>query len=314
MMGTLSMQIGVKVGAPIDPVSWSNTRAMAVEAEMAGFDSIWVEDHHIGPNGGPHDSWSALAGLSAVTSRVRVGSVVSSLNFHPSPAILAHRVATIHDMSGGRLIVGVGSGDPGEAARLGLPGDDAVGRFVEKFEVMRRLLGGERFDFWGEHVRLEDAFLVPAHPVEWVEGLPSVGSPSPVAVDWMVGSTSPRVLDATLPHAAGWTSHWSSGDFQNDPDRYPPLRAAVDERLHDLGRDPANVWRATEVWVQGSSPRGLPIPLPDSTVPGGGSVDTMAEFLERCAAGGIDHLIVLLDPQTPKAVEELAEARRRIEG
>ncbi len=139
------MKVGIKVGAPIEPVSWPATLEMALAAEAAGFDSVWVEDHHLEPNGGPHDAWTAMAALAAVTERVRIGPIVASLNFERSPVVLAHRIATLHDISEGRLIMGVGSGDPDEHAMVGLASDQPVGRFVEAFEVARRLLAGERF-------------------------------------------------------------------------------------------------------------------------------------------------------------------------
>ena len=305
------MKIGVKVGAPIDRVTWANTRAMAVAAEEAGFDSIWVEDHHFEPNGGPLDAWTALGALAAITSRVQLAPIVASLNFYPSPVVLAHKVASLQDISAGRLILGVGAGDPAENARLGLLSDHPVGRFAEKFEVMRRLLAGERFSFKGKYLELDDVFLCATHPVDWVAGLPSTESPVPVEVEWMTGGLGERMLGVTLPYVAGWTTHWSIDAFWNDPERFRHLRVDIDKRLTEIGRAPRDVWRAAEVWIQMSAARGLPIPIPDGLVAAGGGGEAVAEYLHRCDEAGIDHLVVLLDPQTVGAVEELAEARAR---
>lgn len=302
------MKVGVKVGAPITPVTWRNTRDMALAAEEAGFDSIWVEDHHYEPNGGPLDAWAALSALAAVTHRVELAPIVASLNFYTSPVILAHRVATIHEISMGRLILGLGAGPPTENRRLGLPTDHPASRFEEKFEVLRRLLAGERFSYDGEYFAAEDIFLNYIHHVDFVPGLPSVGQPTPLDVPIMTGSSGPRMLAITLPHTAGWATHWDNDTYLNDPDRFAAHKPTMDEAIAAAGRDPSEVWRAAECWVQVRQAVGLPIDVADELVPAGGGATAIAEYFHRSEAAGIDHLAVLIDPQTVEAVYELAEA------
>lgn len=302
------MKVGVKVGAPISPVTWVNTRDMALEAERLGFDSVWIEDHHYEPNGGPLDAWAALAALAAITTDVELSPIVASLNFYASPVVLAHKIATIHEISDGRLIVGIGAGDADENTRLGLPSDHVVTRFIEKFEVIRRLLAGERFDFDGRFIQLEDAFLPTTHRVEWRRGLPSTGTTTPLAVRWMTGSTAPRMLAATVPHVAGWATHWSNDNFWNDPGRLAETWPVLDAAAADAGRDPREIWRAAEAWVQVTAAQGLPIAVPDDLVPVSGGTSSIVEYLHRCEEAGLDHLVVLVDPQTVPAVEDLARA------
>lgn len=303
------MRVGVKVGAPITPVSWATTLAMASRAEELDFDSIWVEDHHLEPNGGPLDAWSAMAALSARTDRVSVGCIVASLNFFQSPVVLAHKIATVNEISGGRLIAGIGVGDSEEASWLGMGTDKPTGRFIEMFDLVSRLLAGERFDHAGEHFNLDDVFLPQAHPVDWVKGMPSGETLTPIEVEFMVGSKSPRVQGATFPYVSGWTTHWSDPDFNNDPALFPTLASRVDQALERAGRNPEEVWKAAEVWVQAPGALGLPVPVPESLRSAPGHPDQLAAYLARCAASGIDHLVVLLDPQTVEAVEVLAHAR-----
>ena len=308
------MKVGVKVGAPITPVTWQNTRDMAVAAEAAGFDSIWVEDHHYEPNGGPLDAWATLSALAAVTSRVELAPIVASLNFYSSPVILAHRVATIHEISGGRFILGLGAGPPTENRRLGLPIDHPASRFEEKFEVLRRLLAGERFSYEGAYFAAEDIFLNFIHPVEFVPGLPSIGDATPLDIPILTGSSGPRMLSITLPHSAGWGTHWGNEAFFNDPDRFAAFKPTIDAAVAAAGREPGDVWRAAECWIQTSGAVGLPIDISDELVPASGGTEAISDYFHRCQAAGIDHLVVLIDPQTVDAVEELAAALEMFRG
>src|SRR5207244_10029025 len=95
-------------------VRWPGSAAMALAAEEAGFDSIWVGDHYLyrgdgRPERGPWEAWTLLAGLATVTRRVRLGPLVACLNFHP-PAVLAKIAATVDELSGGRPAGGRGPG------------------------------------------------------------------------------------------------------------------------------------------------------------------------------------------------------------
>jgi alkanesulfonate monooxygenase SsuD/methylene tetrahydromethanopterin reductase-like flavin-dependent oxidoreductase (luciferase family) len=309
------VRVGLKLNAPIGPVSWTAIREMASTAEEGGLDSLWSEDHHFEPFGGPWDVWTVLAALAASTSRVELAPIVASTNYYPSPVILARKAATVDEISGGRLILGLGAGSGAfEYPRLGLPFDHPVSRFEEAFEIIRRLLAGERFDYEGRFHRLEDAWLSPVHrlrslgfdeermqPTRWLDDDWETQPTVPLEIPIMAGTLGPRMLGIMLPHSSGWNVHWGDEPFMNNPENLPGLHEWLDERCREAGRDPASVWRSAEVYVPFDGARGLPVPVPDELAP----LPPDAETLHRLEAVGVDHAIVLADPQTPEAVEEL---------
>ena len=114
-------------------------------AEQAGFDSVWFGDHLLyryesGETRGPWEAWTTLAGLAEATERVAIGPLVAATAFH-SPFMLAKQAATVDEISGGRLVLGLGAGwNDTEFAALGAPFDHRVSRFEEAFTIVRTLL------------------------------------------------------------------------------------------------------------------------------------------------------------------------------
>src|SRR4029078_9611001 len=111
---------------------YPTTRDVAVAADAGGFDSVWVFDHLLfrfdGETTGIHECWTVLAAVAAATSKVELGTIVMCNGFR-GPALLAKMAATLDHISGGRLILGIGSGwhDPEDEA-VGYPTDHKVGR------------------------------------------------------------------------------------------------------------------------------------------------------------------------------------------
>src|SRR4051794_14380095 len=188
------MRLGVQLPEVERLVRWPEYVAMAQAAERSGFDSIWLGDHLLYRDDGreergPWDAWSLLAGLAAVTEKVRLGPLVSCTGFGP-PWLLARRAAAVQEISDGRLVLGLGAGwNEAEFRAFGLPYDRRATQFIDAFDVIRRLLAGERVTTTGGAGSLEDAVLLPAPA-------------TPPAL--MVGSTGERVLRAALPHVDGW--------------------------------------------------------------------------------------------------------------
>src|SRR5215467_6341332 len=198
---------------------------LARRAEQAGFDSIWVGDHLLydlpgGVTRGPHEAWTTLAAIAAVTKRVEIGPLVASTAFH-APAMLAKQAATVDAISGGRLILGLGAGwNEREYRAFGFPYDHRVSRFVEAFTIVRQLLRSGRVDFDGTYYRVEDCVVDP-------------GPTRPGGPPLMLGSTSPRMMRIGLPHVDAWNVWWS--EYGNTPDGFAAVRARVEEAAVQAG-------------------------------------------------------------------------------
>ena len=146
---------------------WSDTRNMAQIGEAIGVDSLWVTDHLIHRSLGvePRGAWeclSQLAALAAITKRAELGTLVICMAFR-NPALLAKMTDTIEEISGGRLILGIGAGwNEAEFQAFGYPFDHRVGRFEEALQVVRPLLDGQHVTLAGQWTATDDAELLPA--------------------------------------------------------------------------------------------------------------------------------------------------------
>lgn len=270
---------------------------MAHAAERIGLDSVWVGDHLLyryddGSERGPWEAWSLLAALAAATERVEIGPLVACTSFH-NPAILAKQAATVDDISGGRLILGVGAGwNEVEYRAFGIPYDRRVSRFEEAFAIIRGLLRDGRVDFHGTYYTADDAVLLPPSPRS--------GGPA-----LMVGSMGERMLSITLPHVDAWNGWYTW--FGNSVDGYLPLRDTVDAACRAAGRDPAEVERTLALLVAFDGAVGRRTVFADEVVePLPGEPDALAEALAGFAEAGVAHVQLVLDPITEESIERLA--------
>ncbi|MDF2731211.1 MAG: hypothetical protein K0T01_3002, partial [Acidimicrobiia bacterium] len=127
------MKVGIQLPEVERQVSWREVREIANTAEEVGFDSIWVGDHLLFRDAvtgvrGPLEAWSLLAALGEATERALIGPLVAATSFH-NPAMIAKKAATVDDISGGRLVLGLGAGwNQPEYAAFGFPFDHRVAR------------------------------------------------------------------------------------------------------------------------------------------------------------------------------------------
>jgi alkanesulfonate monooxygenase SsuD/methylene tetrahydromethanopterin reductase-like flavin-dependent oxidoreductase (luciferase family) len=297
----------LKVGVQLPEVEWvarwPQVREMARTAEAIGLDSIWVGDHLLYrgdglPARGPWEAWTSLAAIAAVTERITLGPLVAATSFH-NPALLAKQAATVDEISGGRLIVGLGAGwNEAEYRAYGFPFDHRVSRFEEAFTIIRSLLADGRCDFHGTYYDLADCELLPRGPRHaHGEGPPLI-----------VGSIGERMLSITLPHVQAWNA-WFTW-FDNSVEGYRPMRDAVDAACRAVERDPAAVERTLALFVAFPAARGRTLgdlTMPDVT-PIPGDPDSLAVALRAFAGEGVAHVQLVLDPITVETIAALAPA------
>ncbi len=295
------LRVGIQLPEVERDVRWPEYLAVARAAEAVGFDSIWIGDHLLyrgdgRPERGPSDAWTLLAGLAAVTERIRLGPLVACLGFHP-PGLLARMAATVDEVSGGRLVLGLGAGwNKAEFRAFGLPYDNRVSRFEEAFEILRRLLSGERVTVSGRFWQVEDAVLLPKP------------SRRPTL---MIGSTGERILSIALPHVDAWNTWYDL--YGNTPEGFAAESAKVTAAAARVGRDPSEVERSACVLVVLDRSAGER-PIPGGVTPLEGTMERIATGLRQLAEAGADEAILVVDPITERSVQALGEALASLDG
>jgi F420-dependent oxidoreductase-like protein len=210
--------------------AWERTVAVARQAEHLGFESAWVFDHfQTEPE--PTDeltfeSFTTLAGLAALTARLRLGQVVICTAFR-NPALTAKMIGTLDVISGGRMELGIGAGwkeDEWRAYGYGFPDTKTrLATLADHLEVITRMLAPGRATFAGSHASVTDAINVP-------RGLQEPRVPI------MVGGNGPNVT---------WRLAARFADELNldwlTPDEVREAKPVIASRCEEIGRDPATL-------------------------------------------------------------------------
>ena len=210
-------------------VTWDDWVRLARLVEGHGFEGLFRSDHYtaiIRPDADAHDAWATLAGLAAITERIRLGTMVSPATFR-HPSVLARMAVTVDHISNGRVEVGMGSGWY-EREHLAhgfsfLDGKQRFALFAEQVEVVVRSWTEERFDHEGAAYTLRDQQALP-RPVQ---------QPHPPLV--LGGTVKPRF--AAL--AARFASEVNTLGAPNDELR--ERKHALDRACIEAGRDPATL-------------------------------------------------------------------------
>jgi len=287
------MKIGLMLPLSEDETNgFADIRAMALTAEEHGLDSVWGADHLIFRDGGEtmgiHECWTVLTAIAAITSRVEIGPMVLALPFR-NPALVAKMAAELDEVSGGRLILGLGCGwHQPEFDAFDYPFDHRVSRFEEGLRIVVPLLRTGRVSFDGQYHTARDVELRPA-PVR------------PNGPPILIAGKQPRMLKLIAEHADQWNAAWYGHPDEADElrTRLANLRAALDE----AGRDPATLEITVGIFVVFE---GAEADAPERAIHG--SIDEVASALAGYAELGASHLIAHVFPRTPDAVRQLAEA------
>ena len=261
---------------------WQETLDLARHVEQTGWDGFWFCDHFMAnapDTSGPWaEAWTTIAAVAAAVPRIRLGTLVTG-NTYRHPAVLAKMAVTIDRISGGRLVLGLGSGwQENEHRAYGIPfytTGDRLRRLEEACQVIKGLFSDEKTTFHGKYYQLEDAQLAPK-PVQ---------DPLPL----LIGGGGEKV---TLRIAARWADEWN---VWGDVDTMVHKMAILDRHCADLGRDPKEIERSAVALLFLSD---------DETflarIRGGGSgrpiiagnVDEVRETVAAYRDAGVDELIV----------------------
>jgi probable F420-dependent oxidoreductase len=282
--------------------AWSDISAVAQRAEALGFDAITVGDHllmdfsDMGFMFGAWECFSMLAALAASTGRIQIGTLVAATAYR-NPALVAKMADTIDEISGGRLVLGLGGGwlEP-EFRAFGFAFDRRVSQFEEAVEIITRLLRGEQVSFQGRHHQVENCELRPR-------------GPRPSGPPIMIGAKGPRMMALAARYADIWDS--DVGPSAVDPTQLRPNIDALDAACRDIGREPASIKRTTWISIDmpgHSEPGDHPLAAARASWnPARGTPEELANLLRAYAAEGFNRVQVWLNPSSVEGVEAFAE-------
>jgi alkanesulfonate monooxygenase SsuD/methylene tetrahydromethanopterin reductase-like flavin-dependent oxidoreductase (luciferase family) len=293
----------MKFGIVIEPANghgeqaepgYKDIRALALKAERAGFDSIWLYDHLLyrnesEPTSGPWEIWTLLSALAEATKRIEIGSLVICTAFR-NPALLAKMAATLDEVSGGRFILGLGAGwNKPEFDAFNIPYDHRVERFAEALAIIAPLLRDGRVSFAGKHYSAIDCEIIPR-------------GPSSKGPKILIGANGPRMMEITVQYADMWNVIVGSATSLTAP--CTQFEAACSK----VNRNPGSI--AIAPWVNVVFPDLADTPkfVKDSI---SGTPRELRLTISNYAELGIQHLIWRCFPTNTKAIERLARAIKR---
>lgn len=295
------MKIGLVL--PQYGIEVSEALRFADLAEKLGFDSLWVEDHfmpwQLEPEEPALEGWTLLTFVAARTSRIRLGTLVSSLMYR-HPALLAKMAATLDSLSGGRFSLGLGVGwyrDEIDAYGIPFPPfRERAERLREAIRLIKTLWRGGRASFDGKYYRLRDAPFSP----------PPLQRPRPPII---IGTGGERIMMRIVAEEA---DGWNYGALT--PKDFKSKLKALERHCGDVGRDIGEIEKSLELYVFVGETKGEAMRLFEDyreSVPRDGKLqhviqdlylntaiigdpETVADRLKEYGKAGVDHLMLVL--------------------
>lgn len=220
-------------------LTWPRWQRLAQAVEVLGFAGLYRSDHYTNANPPDKESlelWVSLTWLASHTSRIEFGPLVTPVSFR-QPTMTARMASAVDDLSGGRLILGLGAGwQEREHHNYDWPLLDVPGRFArftEGLDIITHLLQNEAaLDYEGSYYRLHEAVLLPR---------PQRPGGPPI----LIGGNGPKL---TLPRVAQYASEWNA--VYISASEFRVLNAQLDELLQQRGREPHTVRRSLMTRVE----------------------------------------------------------------
>ncbi|MEX2229211.1 MAG: TIGR03560 family F420-dependent LLM class oxidoreductase [Dehalococcoidia bacterium] len=222
---------------PGSATEWGKLLDLCTHIEQTGWDGLWIADHFM-PNqadtsGPTQEAWTLLAAIAARVPRVRVGTLVTG-NTYRHPAVLAKQAAQVDIISGGRLVLGIGSAwQDNEHAAYGIPFYTVGGRLhrlEESVQIIKSLFANEQTTFEGKYYQVKDAPLAPK-PIQ---------RPGPPI---LIGGGGEQV---TLRLAATYADEWN---VWGGPELLAQKGEVLDRHCEAVGRDPKSIHRSANALV-----------------------------------------------------------------
>jgi probable F420-dependent oxidoreductase len=280
------------------PRRYETIRAVATQAEAAGFDSIWLADHLVYRDAdgttGIWECWTVLSALAEATRRVELGPLVLC-NSMRNPAILAKMATTLDEVSQGRLILGIGAGwNEPEYQAFGLPFDHRVDRLEEALCVLSPLLRDGYTDHAGRHYQARDCEIAPR-------------GPRPAGPPLLVGGEGPRILAL----AARYADMCNTG-YMGEPDTMAEPLAKIAAACRLAGRDPTTlaVTALIGLWFPDLRPD-KPAAFENLLT---GAPREIAAAMRGYADLGVPHIMFQCVPFNDQSVRRLTEALQLYRG
>jgi F420-dependent oxidoreductase-like protein len=209
-------------------VSWEQWVALARACEESGVEAMFRSDHYLSvfDRATPRalDAWTTLAGLAAVTTKLRFGALVSPVTFR-HPSVLANAVATVDQISGGRVELGMGIGwmaAEHEAYGFPFPGiPERVATLAEQVEIVHRLWTEKSVHFAGQRYQLAGA-----------PGYETMQEPHPPL---LVGGSARR---GTIAPAVRFADEYNTFGM---PEEFTQRRGKIRAACEQAGRDPDSI-------------------------------------------------------------------------